>query len=355
MEERNIYILDIVLHHISFSCHVYTDMNRYQYSVSSFFPKCLTTILYLWTAYVTITRNKIFSYKAVLFAISFLLVLSLYTYFQVIIIGPGSPLDFYDLAIRDLKDVEIGTELPPEFLTKRSLTIKHDGRFRVCQTCKFWKPDRCHHCSSCNQCILKMDHHCPWFAVCIGFLNQKFFIQFLVYTTIYSFMVLFLTSCQLYSWFHSGTFENEFIDFKLLQVWLLAIAVTISMICFSGFSIFQLIKNQTTIEMYGIRRYRKEFEIVNGFPPNSDNNAFDLGSYCENWKEVMGESISEWLLPIRTFKYMRNRNSLDESGLYFNLNKSPTTQGLLNDANLQDRLIRMVTPRSSMDSQSHLV
>jgi len=28
--------------------------------------------------------------------------------------------------------------------------------------CKCFKPDRCHHCSDCGLCTLKMDHHCPW-------------------------------------------------------------------------------------------------------------------------------------------------------------------------------------------------
>ena len=30
--------------------------------------------------------------------------------------------------------------------------------------CKCFKPDRCHHCSDCGLCTLKMDHHCPWCA-----------------------------------------------------------------------------------------------------------------------------------------------------------------------------------------------
>lgn len=33
---------------------------------------------------------------------------------------------------------------------------------RFCEKCQHIKPDRAHHCSVCNVCNLKMDHHCPW-------------------------------------------------------------------------------------------------------------------------------------------------------------------------------------------------
>ena len=33
-------------------------------------------------------------------------------------------------------------------------------RRRYCLMCHVFKPERCHHCSACNRCVLNMDHHC---------------------------------------------------------------------------------------------------------------------------------------------------------------------------------------------------
>lgn len=35
---------------------------------------------------------------------------------------------------------------------------------RLCRRCKAFKPKRAHHCSVCGRCIIKMDHHCPWYV-----------------------------------------------------------------------------------------------------------------------------------------------------------------------------------------------
>ena len=61
-----------------------------------------------------------------------------------------------------------------------------------CKKCNCVKPPASHHCSVCGRCIARMDHHCPWVNNCVGFYNQKFFLQFLVYVALGSAHALFL-------------------------------------------------------------------------------------------------------------------------------------------------------------------
>lgn len=51
----------------------------------------------------------------------------------------------------------------------------------ICRKCIAPKPPRTHHCSVCDKCVLRMDHHCPWLNNCIGFYTHRFFFLFCCY------------------------------------------------------------------------------------------------------------------------------------------------------------------------------
>mmetsp|Transcript_43213 Transcript_43213/g.58650 ORF Transcript_43213/g.58650 Transcript_43213/m.58650 type:complete len:110 (+) Transcript_43213:103-432(+) len=63
---------------------------------------------------------------------------------------------------------------------------------KKCKKCLSVKPPMSHHCSTCMACVARMDHHCPWVNNCVGFYNQKFFLQFLVYVFVGSLHALIL-------------------------------------------------------------------------------------------------------------------------------------------------------------------
>ncbi|XP_071980715.1 palmitoyltransferase ZDHHC12 isoform X1 [Engystomops pustulosus] len=52
-------------------------------------------------------------------------------------------------------------------------------RMRRCGYCLLKQPMRARHCKSCQRCVRRYDHHCPWIENCVGEKNHRVFILYL--------------------------------------------------------------------------------------------------------------------------------------------------------------------------------
>ena len=79
--------------------------------------------------------------------------------------------------------------LPKQKINLYYNTKKENIKYRInghllllnyCYTCHFFRPPRTSHCSRCDNCVERFDHHCVWLANCIGKRNYKYFYTLLV-------------------------------------------------------------------------------------------------------------------------------------------------------------------------------
>ncbi|KAK7852523.1 putative protein s-acyltransferase 12 [Quercus suber] len=220
---------------------------------------------------------------AILFVFHLLLALLSWCYFKAVFKDPGSVPENWRPAVTEEENLEAGgsssiitssDHVAPDALVP---TWSSDGLERkqvgYCAHCQNGKPPRCHHCSICQRCILKMDHHCVWVVNCVGAHNYNEAMN------------------------HSSSPGNLAIIFL---AFVLNLAFALSLLCFIIMHASLVSSNTTSVEVYEKKktiRWR-----------------YDLGRK-KNFEQVFGTKKALWLLPLFSKEDLENIPALQ--GLEF--------------------------------------
>jgi len=156
-----------------------------------------------------------------------------------------------------------------------------------CLSCLVKKVPRSKHCTTCNQCVSKFDHHCSFIDTCIGINNTKHFFVFvfllwMAQMSVISLLYHYLSSQQEYS--EAGLFE-VILDLYGNHAWSLSILifhlVTFPMTFFVQLSHVVLLWYGLTLNEW-VNKYRYEYlkdtngKFYNPFSKGCSGNLMEL-------------------------------------------------------------------------------
>uniref|UniRef100_A0A182J3X3 protein S-acyltransferase n=1 Tax=Anopheles atroparvus TaxID=41427 RepID=A0A182J3X3_ANOAO len=180
---------------------------------------------------------------------------------------------------------------PPR--TKEVFVKGQTVKLKYCFTCKIFRPPRASHCSLCDNCVDRFDHHCPWVGNCVGKRNYRFFYMFIVSL---AFLAVFIFSCTTTHLVMLLKEDNQFID----VVKRTPSSVIIAVICFcsvwsviglAGFHTYLTTSDQTTNE-----------DIKGSFSSKGGQqaiNPYSQGNICLNCFHILCGPITPSLIDRR--------------------------------------------------------
>lgn len=220
-------------------------------------------------------------------------IMFVWSYWKTIFSCPANPSKEFCLSKSDkeLYEKEERQEYQQEILRRAAkdlpiYTTTATKAIRYCERCQLIKPDRCHHCSACDVCVLKMDHHCPWVNNCVGFANYKFFLLFLMYSLLYCLFIAG-TVLQYFIRFWTNELPDTRAKFHVLFLFFVSAMFFISILSLFSYHCWLVGKNRSTIEAFRAPYFRT----------GPEKDGFSLGC-SKNFRQVFGDEKKYWLLPV---------------------------------------------------------
>ncbi|TPX63286.1 hypothetical protein SpCBS45565_g06715 [Spizellomyces sp. 'palustris'] len=184
-------------------------------------------------------------------------------YYMCIVTDPGRVVDRPRAIANDTeldrREDMVLFEVRTEPVQEQRIPLNRDNqegapKGRFCKKCRRHKPDRAHHCSVCQRCVLRMDHHCPFSIPSVGFYNHRYFYLFLLYMFL-ACLYYFVVSINFFRYevLGSGGFKWPYSQARMGFVFsfLLAGAIGLAICGMAGWHTWLIATGQTTIEHYG--------------------------------------------------------------------------------------------------------
>uniref|UniRef100_A0A674MZX9 Palmitoyltransferase n=1 Tax=Takifugu rubripes TaxID=31033 RepID=A0A674MZX9_TAKRU len=280
-------------------------------------PVIFIALVVCWSYYAYVVELCIFTIQSIgeqvvyLFFFHLSFIMFVWSYWKTIFTKPSNPSKEFCLpkAEKERYEKEERPESQQDILWRAAsnlplYTRTGAGAIRYCDRCQVIKPDRCHHCSACDMCVLKMDHHCPWVNNCVGFSNYKFFILFLAYSLVYCLFIA-ATVLQYFIKFWTNELPDTHAKFHVLFLFFVAAMFCISILSLFSYHLWLVGKNRSTIEAFRAPVFRT----------GSDKNGFSLG-FKKNIVQVFGDQKKYWLLPVFTRLFSLEDGSSKSTTVY---------------------------------------
>lgn len=174
-----------------------------------------------------------------------------------------------------------------------------------CSSCLVRRPLRSKHCSVCDKCVSRFDHHCPWVGNCIGEKNISYFLGYLIFLSaltalsVYGCCIYISQACMYPSdstWLEyvkGGAVCSPWVTWVMVNMAFHFIWVSCLMVC----QIYQVMcLAMTTNERMNAGRY-KHFHV--GGRRGEIRSPFNRG-VIQNLVDVTGWSFGGILRPSRT-------------------------------------------------------